>query len=97
MANLDLNLLKAGAYLGCLGQHDAGRAIFPMAHGHSALNGRSRNALAFDSEVHVNFGEHLGVGVCPFRSELDGTALNIMPTPLQNQNNNVGGSPPSSC
>ena len=56
-----------------------------MAHLDGAFDHLGRYALATYREVHVDAGEHLGVGVSALASELDGAALHGMTTTLQDQ------------
>ena len=61
-----------------------------MAHGNGALHGGGGNAFAGHSEMHVNPGEHLGVGVCTFGGELDGAACHGVAATFENQQHIVG-------
>ena len=83
--------LKTGGD-GCgFGQHDAGRAIFVVAHGDGALDRAGWQATAFDGEVHVDLGKHLGLGVGALAGELDTAALHRVAPTFEDEHHVIGG------
>ena len=79
------NHLKTGGDARGFGQHDAGRAVFVVAHGDGALDRAGGQATAFDGEVHVNLGEHLGVGASALAGEFDAATLHRMAPALEDE------------
>ena len=60
-STLNLLHLKAGGDAGGFAEHDAGRAVFFMAHRDGALHRSGGNRFSCDREVHVDGGKHLRV------------------------------------
>ena len=56
-----------------------------MAHGDGALHGGGGHGFADDGEMHVDAGEHFGLGVSPLGAELDGAADHGVAAALEDQ------------
>jgi len=83
--------LKTGGDGRGFGQHDAGRAVFVVAHGDGALDRAGGQVAAFDGEVHVDAGEYLGLGVGALAGELDAAALHRVAPALEDEHHVIGG------
>ena len=83
--------IKAGRDPRRLAQHDAGRAVFLVAHRDGALHRRRRNTLAGHREVHGDAREDLRIRLGAFGTELDRAAAYIVATALENEHDVVGG------
>ena len=85
--------LEAGGHLCGLAQHDARGTIFLVAHRNGALGGRLGH-VARHREVHVDFGEDLGVCLGALCGEFDTAPRYRVATPLQDQHHVIGGAAP---
>jgi DNA-binding response OmpR family regulator len=54
-------------------------------------------AFASHGEVHMDFGEHLGLGFGALTGELDAAALHVVAAALQDQHHVIGGAAPRAC
>ena len=88
--SLSLFQLKTGRHFRRFAQHDAGRAVFLVAHGNRPLYRARGDVAAGDGEMHMDFGEHLGIGVGALGCELDAAALHRVAAALQNQHHVIG-------
>ena len=89
-STLNLLHLKAGGDAGGFAEHDAGRAVFFMAHRDGALHRSGGNRFSGDREVHIDGGKHLRVDRRALRGELDRAAADRVAAALEDKHHVVG-------